>query len=66
MRPKRVLLFHNPQKEYKILEGRLVLDYVYILIEIPPKHPVSSVIGFLKGKIVIATYNRVELKNMNM
>ncbi len=25
-------------------------DHVHICIAIPPKHPVASVIGFLKGK----------------
>ena len=25
-------------------------DHVHMCIEIPPKHPVASVIGFLKGK----------------
>ena len=29
-------------------------DPVHICISIPPKHPVASVIGFLKGKSVIA------------
>ncbi len=29
-------------------------DHVHICLEIPPKHPVSSVIGFLKGKSAIA------------
>lgn len=29
-------------------------DHVHMCIVIPPKHPVSSVIGFLKGKSAIA------------
>ena len=29
-------------------------DHVYMCIAIPPKHPVASVIGFLKGKSAIA------------
>ena len=29
-------------------------DHVHMCIEIPPKHPVASVIGFLKGKSAIA------------
>jgi putative transposase len=29
-------------------------DYVRMLIEIPPKHKVSEVVGFLKGKSAIA------------
>src|SRR2546430_2425973 len=38
------------QKECQIVEGRLLPDHVHIGIAIPPKHPVASVIGFLKGR----------------
>ena len=38
------------QKECQILEGHLMPDHVNMCIAIPPKHPVASVIGFLKGK----------------
>jgi putative transposase len=45
-------IFHAlaKQKECQILEGHLMPDHVHICIAIPPKHPVASVIGFLKGK----------------
>ena len=42
------------QKECQIIEGHLILDHVYMCIVIPPKHPVATVIGFLKGKSAIA------------
>ena len=42
------------QKECQILEGHLMPDQVPMSIAIPPKHPVASVIGFLKGKSAIA------------
>ena len=42
------------QKECQIHEGHLLLDHVHMCIAIPPKHPVASVIGFLKGKSAIA------------
>ena len=38
------------QKECQILEGHLLPDHVNMCIAIPPKHPVASVIGFLKGR----------------
>ena len=49
-------VFHQlaRQKECTILQGHLMKDHVHMLIEIPPKHPVSSIIGFLKGKSAIA------------
>jgi putative transposase len=42
------------QKECQILEGHLMPDHVHMVMAIPPKHAVSSVIGFLKGKSAIA------------
>jgi len=42
------------QKECQILEGHLLPDHVHMCIAIPPKCPVASVIGFLKGKSAIA------------
>jgi REP-associated tyrosine transposase len=42
------------QKECQILEGQVMPDHVHMGIAIPPKFPVSSVIGFLKGKSAIA------------
>lgn len=41
------------QKECRILEGHLMPDHVHMLIAIPPKHAVSAVVGFLKGKSAI-------------
>ena len=42
------------QKECQIIEWHLMPDHVHMCITIPPKHPVASVIGFLKGKSAIA------------
>lgn len=41
------------QKECRIEEGHLLEDHVHILISIPPKLAVSSVVGFIKGKSAI-------------
>jgi putative transposase len=42
------------QKECQIIKGHPMPDHVHMCIAIPPKHPVASVIGFLKGKSAIA------------
>ena len=42
------------QKECQIIEGHLMPDHVHMCIAIPPKYPVASVIGSLKGKSAIA------------
>ena len=55
LRPElgRVIRSLAEQKESEILEGHLRSDHVHILIRIPPKLPVSSVMGFIKGKSAI-------------
>jgi putative transposase len=53
------------QKECQIIEGHLLLDQVHLCIEIPPKHAVSSVIGFVKGKSAIAIARRFKGKQRN-
>ena len=48
-------VFHRlaAQKDSRIEEGHLMADHVHMLITVPPKHAVSSVIGDLKGKSAI-------------
>ena len=48
-------VFHRlaEQKECVIEEGHVMPDHVHMLIQIPPKHAVSSVVGYIKGKSAI-------------
>ena len=41
------------QKECEVEEGHLMPDHVHMLISIPPKHAVSQVVGYIKGKSAI-------------
>jgi putative transposase len=41
------------QKENRVEEGHLLPDHVHMLLAIPPKHSVSQVVGFMKGKSAI-------------
>ena len=41
------------QKECEIIEGHIMSDHVHMLISIPPKLAVSSVVGYIKGKSAI-------------
>ena len=41
------------QKECEIEEGHLMPDHVHMMISIPPKYSVASVVGFIKGKSAI-------------
>ena len=40
-------------KDSRIEEGHLMSDHVHMLISIPPKHAVSQVVGYIKGKSAI-------------
>ena len=37
-------------KGIKIIEGHMMPDHIHILVSIPPKYSVSSVMGYIKGK----------------
>ena len=41
------------QKESQVEEGHLLIDHVHMLLRIPPKYPVSQVVGYIKGKSAI-------------
>ena len=41
------------ERESIIHEGHLMPDHVHMLIQIPPKHSVSCVVGYIKGKSAI-------------
>ena len=41
------------QKECRVEEGHLMPDHVHMLLSVPPKYLVSSVMGFSKGKSAI-------------
>ena len=40
------------EKRCKILEGHMLNDHVHMMIKIPPKHAVSSVIGYIKVRVL--------------
>jgi putative transposase len=53
------------QKECTIEEGHVMPDHVDMLISIPPKLAVSSVVGYLKGKSAIHVARHVLKKERN-
>jgi putative transposase len=57
-------VFHRlaRQKECVIEEGHLMPDHVHMLISIPPKHAVASILGFLKGKSSIWVAQNIDNK----
>ena len=45
-------------KGITIIEAEVCPDHIHMLVEIPPKFSVSSVMGFLKGKSSIMIYSQ--------
>ncbi len=46
------------QKGVEILEATACTDHVHMVVCIPPKHSVSSVMGYLKGKSSLMIFDR--------
>ena len=51
------------QKECQIIGGHLMPDHVHRCITLPPKHPVASLIRFLKKKSSIAIADSCAAEN---
>ena len=49
------------QKELiEVLELNIQEDHIHLIVSIPPKYTVSSVMGFLKGKLALRLFQRYE------
>ncbi len=53
------------QKECRIEEGHIMADHVHMLISVPLKLAVSSVVGYLKGKSAIHVARHVLRRERN-
>lgn len=47
------------------MEGYIKRDHIHILINIPPKHSVSEVMGYIKGKSAIYIAQRFSEREGN-
>lgn len=47
------------QRDVELIEGKLCADHVHMCLAIPPKHSVSSIMGFLKGKSAVRIHRGV-------
>ena len=45
-------------KGVEIIEGHLMPDHVHMLLAMPPKYSVSSVMGYLKGKSSLMIFDK--------
>ena len=46
------------QKGVEIIEAEACRDHIHMLISIPPKHSVSQIMGYLKGKSSLMIFDR--------
>src|ERR1700761_1139924 len=53
------------QKGAEVVEGHAMMDHVHICVSIPPKHSISSLLGFVKGKSAIQIHRQYFGKNKN-
>ena len=44
----------------EVLEANVQADHVHLVMSIPPKYAVSSIMGYVKGKLAIRVFNRHE------
>jgi putative transposase len=47
------------QKEgIEVLELNVQMDHIHLVLSIPPKYAVAQVVGYLKGKLALRTFDR--------
>ena len=46
------------QKEIEIIEAELCPDHIHMLVSIPPKYSVASIMGYIKGKSSLMIFDR--------
>ena len=54
----KILRMLCQRKEIEIIEAECCKDHVHMLVKIPPKYSVSSVIDYLKGKSSLMIFDR--------
>ena len=55
-------------KGVEIIEGHIMPDHIHLLLSIPPKYSVSSIMGYLKGKsslMIFDMYSNLKYKYGN-
>ena len=55
---RRQAIYGCQRKGIEILEAEACPDHIHMLLSIPPKYSVSSVMGYLKGKSSLMIFDR--------
>jgi len=54
----KILRMLCQRKGIEIIEAECCKDHVHMLVKIPPKYSVSSIMGYLKGKSSLMIFDR--------
>jgi putative transposase len=57
---QRIYVLCNQKDLLEVMELNVREDHIHIIISIPPKYSVSSVTGYLKGKLALRLFQRYE------
>jgi len=52
-------------KGAEVVEGHAMLDHIHLCVSIPPKHSISSIMGYVKGKSAIQIHRKFFHRNKN-
>ena len=57
---QRIYVLCNQKELLEVLELNVQEDHIHLVMWIPPKYSVSSVMGYLKGKLPLRLFQRYE------
>ena len=57
---KNVYQLLGYKEKVEVLEANVQRDHVHMVVSIPPKYSVSSLMGYLKGKLALRLFQRYE------
>ena len=57
---QRAAILCHQKELVEVLELNVQLDHIHLVMSIPPKYAVSSLMGFLKGKLSLRLFQRYE------
>ena len=57
---QQIYKFCSYKELVEVLELNIQIDHVHVVLSIPPKYTVSSLVGSLKGRIAIRLFQRYE------
>ena len=57
---QRIYVLCNQKELLEVLELNVREDHIHLVMWIPPKYSISSVMGYLKGKLALRLFQRYE------